>query len=116
MSRCTFTLAVFAPVVFFLFAGKPAISQIRPLRFGSPNGKLEACVFVDSARHLGWSLSLDGHVLGAPSSLGIDVGSDVGSDLGQDVSMGAPVVSVSNSSYLWKGVHSVAVNHYRRVL
>jgi alpha-glucosidase len=56
---------------------------------------------------------LNGRALVGPSVLGISVDH---ADLGQDVELGAPVVTVTDVRYPWRGVHSVAVDHYRQVI
>ncbi|HTI93908.1 MAG TPA: glycoside hydrolase family 97 N-terminal domain-containing protein, partial [Puia sp.] len=91
----------------------PAAAQSSPVRLVSPSGKLRAEVFVDAADHLAWSLKLDDHAIVEPSSMGIDIRAV---DLGQNATLGAPVFSMNNSSYPWKGVHSTAVNQYRQAL
>ena len=89
----------------------PAIAQ--PIRFASPNGKLRASVFVDSAQHLAWSLFLNGKPLVMAGGLGITLS---GTDVGAGVKLGTAAVSLHNSSYPWSGVHSVATDRYRRVM
>lgn len=83
-----------APIL-LLLAGGPVMAQQRPICFNSPDGKLQASVFVSSTRHLSWSLSLGGKPLVLPSALGIDITSD----LGQDATLGIPILSLSGGQY-----------------
>ncbi|HXO76607.1 MAG TPA: glycoside hydrolase family 97 N-terminal domain-containing protein, partial [Puia sp.] len=89
----------------------PATAQQSPIRLTSPSGKLQADVFIDPTDHLAWSLKLDGHPIVESSLLGIDAGS---ADHGQNIRLGAPIFSINNTSYPWKGVHNTARNHYRQ--
>src|ERR1700755_1143853 len=89
----------------------PATAQRSPIRLTSPSGKLQADVFIDPTDHLAWSLKLDGHPIVESSLLGIDAGS---ADPGQNIRLGAPIFSINNTSYPWKGVHNTVRNHYRQ--
>src|ERR1700761_5015633 len=100
--RTSKSLAFFTPVAMTFFSMSFAIlllsfsvdAQQQPIHLSSPNGKLQASIFVDAGRHLGWSLSLGGRPIVGPSVLGIDIAGGEGGpkngpvDLGQHVRLG----------------------------
>ena len=89
-------------------------ASAQPVWLSSPDGHLEASVFLDAGSRLSYSIRLEGRVLVATSPLGITV---EGTDLGLAPVMGQVTrVEEVNESYPWKGVHDTAVNHYKGLM
>jgi alpha-glucosidase len=76
----------------------------------SPNGTTEVTVMVPSNGQLQYRMSRGRKALIEASPLGIHVD---GTALGRDVRLGKPQRSGALDVYAQRGVHAVAVNHYR---
>lgn len=75
----------------------------------SPDGKLQATLHVDPAGRLGYGVSRGASPVLAKSELGITID---GVDLGLKASVVGKKRSTVNETYPWRGVHSMAKNHY----
>ncbi len=93
-----------------LASHSPAINATAadPVVILSPNGQVEANVYVDETGRLVYTLANGSTSVLEPSPLGISVD---GADLGQGVTVGATQTSTINETYPWRGQKSVAVNH-----
>jgi alpha-glucosidase len=87
--------------------------QDRTTVISSPSGVIKAFVFADSNKRLTYTVQYNGKTIVAPSALGITVGQQ---DLGKGVETGVPDFSTTDEQYPWKGVHALAVNHYREAV
>ena len=77
----------------------------------SPDGKLEAVIFVGPLGRLCCRLASDGVTIVEEGALGVTVDGD---DLGLRVSLAAPTVENSDETYALRGNHAQARNHSRR--
>ena len=75
----------------------------------SPDGKVKVRVFVNDNNILTYNITRNRTKILQDSPIGITVD---GIDLGSFVVLGEPEVHTVNETYPWRGVHSVAVNHY----
>jgi alpha-glucosidase len=75
----------------------------------SPDGKVKVRVFVNGNDALTYNITRNRTKILEDSPIGITVD---GIDLGSFVVLDEPKVHTANETYPWRGVHSVAVNHY----
>lgn len=75
----------------------------------SPSGDARITVDVNGSGRLVYKVDYKGKAVVEESELGVTVG---GADLGAGVTLGAATTSTVNESYPWRGVKSLAVNHY----
>src|SRR5512140_1475051 len=79
----------------------------------SPGGNITATIWIDGASKLQYDLTRDGKTVLETSPLGITVDTvDLGSGV---VGVTASAPAEVNSSYPWRGVKSIAVNHYNQI-
>ena len=88
-------------------------SRITATTISSPSGVIKASVYADSSKRLTYIVQYNGKTIVAPSILGITIDQK---DLGQGVEIGTPSFVLTNDKYPWKGVHALAVNHYREAI
>jgi alpha-glucosidase len=81
-----------------------------PVRLTSPNGTVAFELSAATPSRLSWQATLRDRGVIAPSPLGIVVD---GIDLGDRVELGAVESYRARRSYVWRGVHSEATDHFR---
>jgi alpha-glucosidase len=88
-------------------------NRISTASINSPSGMISASVYADSSHKLTYRVEYNGKTIVAPSTLGITIDQQ---DLGQGVEIGSPAFVLTDEKYPWKGVHALAVNHYREAI
>lgn len=95
-----------------LLGGAMAASAADAVTLKSPDGKVR--VRIEPGGRLRYTVTFRGVEVVEPSALGVTVD---GHDLGQNVRFtGKPAFSEVNEAYPTRGVHPVAVNHYRAMV
>jgi len=87
--------------------------KAKTVEVKSPDGKVLAKVFVDQGGQLSFNISRQGAAIIESSPMGVKVN---GVDLGNGINIGRPKQESVNKSYPWRGVHSIAVNHYNEAI
>ena len=75
----------------------------------SPDGRLAMQVGADGMGQLAWQLSFEDLAVIEPSPLGVTLN---GTSLGRGVTLGKPERWGVDETYVWRGVHSKARNHF----
>jgi Glycosyl-hydrolase 97 N-terminal/Glycoside hydrolase 97/Glycosyl-hydrolase 97 C-terminal, oligomerisation len=97
-------------MIFFGFLAAYSLSEAAPVMVASPNNQVRFNADVNPAGHLVYTVSFKGSTVIEESPLGITV---EGVDLGAAVTLGPVTRSTVNETYPWRGVKSVAVNHFK---
>jgi alpha-glucosidase len=79
----------------------------------SPSSRITATIAASPGGALTYSVSIRGQRVLAPSALGIVVD---GQNLGQNAIVGRPTTRVLRETYLTRGAHTMALNHYREAI
>lgn len=83
------------------------------IQIKSPNGKIEAKVYVHGDGRLVYSVSFQNQPVLLPSALGITINRI---DLGRGISLKTPQFSSHKDTYSLRGVHNTALNFYNEAL
>ena len=102
--------------------GRPVLRQPQPnldtpeydkqsYTVSSPDGSVEATVYINAQDQLGYSVTLNGTPVLLRTTLGLTMD---GVDMGSHATLADPVETTVNESYDTVGMHTTAVNHYNQ--
>lgn len=113
MDRLSVRLLAGVTLAFGLWTVGENAAVAKEIRVDSPNREVAVSVNDAPKGQLTVSVRFRGRTALAPSDLGVVVD---GKNLGQNVTLGRPATHVVREKYATRGVHRVALNHYREAI